>query len=68
MMNVEPFEINGKTVKDCYMINGNEKLVIEFTDGTKCTIKSTVVNIHTCSDCGYEVVIADTYTEIDIAK
>lgn len=41
-MKLEPFEIKGKTISDCYE-NGDE-LIIEFTDGTKIRIVVYLLN------------------------
>lgn len=43
-MIIEPFELKGKTIKDCYAtnigkpFNKEQELTIEFTDGTKVMI------------------------------
>lgn len=37
-MITEPFELNGKTIKDCHMESNNQELVFEFTDGSKTKI------------------------------
>lgn len=37
-MQIEPFELNGKTIKDCYKVivsQSKEVVRIEFTDGTE---------------------------------
>ncbi len=39
-MVTEPFELNGKTVKEAFMKYANSQLVIRFTDGTEFMINS----------------------------
>lgn len=37
-MFVEPNNLNGKTIKDCFMTDMNRKMVMEMEDGTRVII------------------------------
>jgi hypothetical protein len=39
-MITEPFELNGKIIKDAFMRNDNEVLVIQMEDGTEYIINA----------------------------
>lgn len=40
-MTLEPFQLIGKTIKDCFYSKEGTELTLEFTDGTK-TVVDTV--------------------------
>jgi hypothetical protein len=42
-MVIEPFGLNGKTIKDCYLRKNNTELVIELTDGYKAIIHNRLI-------------------------
>lgn len=42
-MQIEPIQLNGKTISECFMQSGNSVLILRFTDNTEARITLTVL-------------------------
>lgn len=39
MINIEPENLKGKTIDECFFFDMNTKVEIRFTDGTRCILE-----------------------------